>query len=186
MDGCEKFRIESFNVIVDKLRVELEKRSSAYNHITELFGFLTKLTTIEIDEMRECADRLVSIYSHDLERSLGCELEQFISFIKTSFKNVAFFPLDILKWMCDRKLDEVFSNIYVAFRLFLTIPIANCEAERSFSKLTIIKNKYRSAMTDIRLSSLALLAIESELVKNIDFNDLINEFARIKSRKKIL
>lgn len=186
LDGCEKFRIESFNVIVDKLRVELEKRSSAYNHITELFGFLTKLTTIEIDEMRECADRLVSIYSHDLERSLGCELEQFISFIKTSFKNVAFFPLDILKWMCDRKLDEVFPNIYVAFRLFLTIPIANCEAERSFSKLTIIKNKYRSAMTDTRLSSLALLAIESELVKNIDFNDLIDEFARIKSRKKIL
>lgn len=113
LDGCEKFRIESFNVIVDKLRVELEKQSSAYNHITELFGFLTKLTTIEIDEMRECADRLVSIYSHDLERSLGCELEQFISFIKTSFKNVAFFPLDILKWMCGRKLDEVFPNIYV-------------------------------------------------------------------------
>lgn len=39
-------------------------------------------------------------------------------------------------------------------------------------------------MTDTRLSSLALLAIESELVKNIDFNDLINEFARIKQEKK--
>lgn len=60
LGGSEKFRIESFNVIVDKLRIELKKRSSTYNHITELFGFLTKLTSIEIDEMRECANRLVS------------------------------------------------------------------------------------------------------------------------------
>lgn len=35
-----------------------------------------------------------------------------------------------------------------------------------------------------RLSVLSLMAIESELVRELDFEDLITEFAKIKSRKK--
>ena len=37
-----------------------------------------------------------------------------------------------------------------------------------------------------RLKSLSLLAIESELVRDLDFSDVVEEFARRKARKKVI
>ena len=74
-------------------------------------------------------------------------------------------------------------SIYIAY-LYLTISIPNCEAERSFSTLKRIKNMYRSTMLDSRLTNLARLTIETELLKTLDLDDLIAEFAEKKSRKK--
>jgi len=79
---------------------------------------------------------------------------------------------------------DVFPNVYIALRIFVTIPIANCEAERSFSVLKRIKNMYRAVMLDERLTSLTRLAIESELLRSINFNDLVQDFVRLKLRKK--
>jgi len=75
--------------------------------------------------MRKYCNHLVSIYCDDLENSLDCKLEQFIPFIKTSFNNVALFPLDFLKWMV-RKLNEVFPNVYVAFMVCICIYVYAC------------------------------------------------------------
>ena len=79
---------------------------------------------------------------------------------------------------------EVFPNIYIAYRILVTIPIANCESERSFSVLKRIKNMYRSTMLDERLSALTRLSIEVNLLRSIDFEDLISVFDKAKSRKK--
>ena len=79
---------------------------------------------------------------------------------------------------------DIFPNIHIAYRLFVTIPIANFEAERSFSVLKRIKNMYRATMLDERLSSLARLTIESELLRSIDYEDLIQEFAKLKIRNQ--
>uniref|UniRef100_A0A3B4Y3E3 DUF4371 domain-containing protein n=1 Tax=Seriola lalandi dorsalis TaxID=1841481 RepID=A0A3B4Y3E3_SERLL len=48
-----------------------------------------------------------------------------------------------------------------------------------------IKNELRTSMTQKRLSALSLMAIESDLVKELDFEDLVADFAKAKSRKKI-
>lgn len=93
-------------------------------------------------------------------------------------------PLNVLNWIIDTNLINIFPNVYIAFRLLVTIPIANCEAERSFSALKRIKNMLRSRMLNDRLSSLAVLAIERELLRSLDFDNVIKEFAEIKSRKK--
>ena len=44
--GDDKFRIQAYYVIIDKLSTELGKRSTAYNSMVDLFGLLTKLLTI--------------------------------------------------------------------------------------------------------------------------------------------
>jgi hypothetical protein len=62
-------------------------------------------------------------------------------------------------------------------------PITTAMAERSFSKLKIIKNYMRTTMGQERLSNLALLSIESELCENLYFGDLIKSFAELKARK---
>jgi hypothetical protein len=61
--------------------------------------------------------------------------------------------------------------------------ISNCSGERSFSRMALVKNKLRSTMTDERLSALELLSVESDLLDNISFNDIVEEFASVKSRK---
>ena len=60
----------------------------------------------------------------------------------------------------------------------------NCTGERSFSGLKRIKNEQRATLGQEKLKSLAILFIEHTLLQTIDFEDLIEEFARQKARKK--
>lgn len=39
-------------------------------------------------------------------------------------------------------------------------------------------------MGEVRLSSLALMSIENDLLSSIDFSDIINTFSTLKARKK--
>ena len=68
--------------------------------------------------------------------------------------------------------------------MFLTLPVSNCEGERSFSVLKRVKNALRTTMTQARLSALSLLSIENEVVEGIDFEDIVHQFAYLKSRGK--
>lgn len=60
----------------------------------------------------------------------------------------------------------------------MTIPVSVASAERSFSKLKLIKSYLRSSMSQERLSDLAIFSIERELVKSVDFESLVNDFVR--------
>jgi len=46
--------------------------------------------------------------------------------------------------------------------------VTNCSAERSFSKLKIIENRLRTSMTQERLVNLAIMSIESDILREID------------------
>ena len=61
--------------------------------------------------------------------------------------------------------------------------LTNCTGERSFSVLKLIKNYLRSTMTQPRLASLALLSIESDMLRSLDHEAIINDFSVKKSRK---
>ena len=65
----------------------------------------------------------------------------------------------------------------------MTLPVTVASAERSFSKLNIIKNFMRSTMTQDRLNDLAVPSIQSEVTIKIDFTDIIDMFAMKKARK---
>ena len=55
--------------------------------------------------------------------------------------------------------------------------------ERSFSKLKLIKSYLRSIMSQERLSELAILSIENEMLTEFECGNLINNFASQKTRK---
>lgn len=65
----------------------------------------------------------------------------------------------------------------------LTIPVSTASAERSFSKLKVIKNYLRSTMSQERLSALAVLSIEADIASKLDYDTVIKEFSQVKSRK---
>jgi len=56
-----------------------------------------------------------------------------------------------------------FPDILCCFRVALTLPVASVTAERSFSAMRRIKTHLRASMSDSRLSSMALIAVEHEL-----------------------
>ena len=53
-----------------------------------------------------------------------------------------------------------------------------------FHSLNASKNELRTTMAQKRLSALSLMAIESDLVRDLDFDDLITDFSKRKPRKK--
>ena len=66
----------------------------------------------------------------------------------------------------------------------MTLPVTVASAERSFSKLNIIKNFMRSTMTQDRLNNLAVLSIESEVTRKIDFTDIVDMFVMTEKARK--
>ena len=71
----------------------------------------------------------------------------------------------------------------IARRLFLTLTLSVPTAERSFSKLKLIKCYLWSSMSQDRLSNLFHISIENKTVEKIDFNQVFSNFASTKGRK---
>ena len=82
------------------------------------------------------------------------------------------------------ELKSSISNIFTGLIIFLTIPVTVASAERSFSKLKLIKNYLRTSVGQERLQGLAVLSIEAERAMQIDFDQVISDFARRKARRK--
>ena len=89
-------------------------------------------------------------------------------------------PINILNYI---KRLESFPNTCITFRILLTIPVTVASAERSFSKLKLIKSYLRSTMSQERLSRLAILSIEKEMLAKLECKNLISNFASQKVRK---
>ena len=81
---------------------------------------------------------------------------------------------------------HAFPNTEVALRIYLCLMATNCSGERSFSQLQRIKDVKRSTMGQQRLGALALLNIESDLLRKIDFQKLIEDFSVAKARKVVV
>ena len=180
LHGSRRFQVETYYVILDKLVSCLDKRIGAYSELNALFSVLFNLDT-DSENVRKCASSLSSVYLDDLDKDFGEELLHFKTFVKDEKKRS---PATMLQLLHTHGLQSTFPNVFVGLRLFLTLPVTNAEGERSFSRLKRVKNELRTTMTQKRLTALSLLTIESELVKELDFEDVVNTFACAKSRKK--
>ncbi|KAF0723727.1 zinc finger MYM-type protein 1-like [Aphis craccivora] len=63
--------------------------------------------------------------------------------------------------------------------MFSIIPVTSCTCERTFSKLTIVKNKLMNKIGQERSNALLFLFVEQELTNNVDINDVIDEFKHL-------
>ena len=83
------------------------------------------------------------------------------------------------------ELSSTFSEVITACILYLTLPVTVASAERSFSKLKLIKTYLRSTMCQVRLSSLGMLSIESQRLNDLNVEEIIDIFADTKARRKL-
>jgi len=141
MQPRDKFRIETFVSILDSLEAELRKRITSYKYLHDLFGFLTDFQSMSSLDLRRHAEMLVQCYNTDLEESFVDEFLQFVSIMEGEEDKTISHMSELLK--VDGGLFRAsFPNVEIAIRIYLTIPVNNCQGERSFSTLSRVKTTY--------------------------------------------
>ena len=91
-------------------------------------------------------------------------------------------PLDLVSFIISYG-DDTFPNLRISLQILLTIAVSIASCERSFSKLKLILSYLRASMGQDRLTDLALLSVEREMLETINFDAIIDKFAAAKARK---
>lgn len=136
----------------------------------------------------ESAEKLQKMYPNDLDNTFSSECLHLQSYLLNSNIDInidSLTPITLCQYLREKSLHiEIFPNVDIALRIFVSVPVSNCTTERSFSCLKRVKNYLRSTQHDEKLNSLALFSIENEMLKELNCEDLIDEFAKTKCRRK--
>lgn len=187
LSGGIAFKTNTYLVIVDRLISELTRRKEVYSLLSARFDFLISGATMNSNDIKDNAARLSKEYPNDLPdaEEFGNECLHFFGFIKTIDKEDRPKTLPTFcELLYDNDLQDLYPYVDIALRIFSTMPASNCSAERSFSVLRRIKNYLRSTMSHDRLNWSAVLSIESDMTKKINYDDIIDLFAANQSRRK--
>ena len=76
-----------------------------------------------------------------------------------------------------------YSNILKVLLLSLTLPLSSAACERGFSHLNIIKNKYRSCLSDSRLSSLMHIQLSKFTTETFDPKPAVDLWMQTANRR---
>ena len=196
-DPEKKFRVEIFSRIIDTVTNRLQERFEGQQFVAETFNFLLPKNLIKSSdsEVRTAAQHFMSVYKTDFSAADGTEhvhasddlCEEILSF-KNVFKEELTSKQvqsihDVLKCIHEYELTSSYPNYLLAIVIFMTLPVTVASAERSFSKLKLIKTYLRSSIAQDRLDALAILSIEMEQSKNLNIDAIIDKFAETKARQ---
>ena len=81
---------------------------------------------------------------------------------------------------------DCYPNVSIAYQILLTVPVTVASAERSFSKLKLLRNCLRTTMLQERLNGLAMCSIEKDILDNIDLDTIINDFVSRNARRSFI
>ena len=179
----ELFRTTYFIPIVDQAIASLTRRFEQYQEYQKNFGFLftsDSLQSLDSNNLKSSCDNLEAVLKRDGKSDIDAnELYTELRFLQDFIPRENMGPLEILKFL---KRHDCFPNAAIAYRILLTIP----SAERSFSKLKLLKSYLCSTMTQERLNSLATIALESGLLDKINYEHVIEDFISKNTKRMML
>ena len=175
-DPKKRFCVTVFLPIMDILSCQL------INRFEEMKSFVTSYQVLEPSLLSNAshlnleveARKFSSKFSDNVSPlfpsqmlSIRTPFREKIAHLKSA-KEMAFFLI-----VENASLATTYPDVCTAYMMYITVPVTVATAERSFSKLKLIKNFLRSFMSQERLSGLALVSIENERAKNFDFRKII-------------
>lgn len=184
----DKFKRDVFLPILDTTIAQLNQRFKGLVDISNIFSPLLNFDSLSKEEIHEKSMVLAQKYPNVLTSALGEEIVHLKTVFKSTFKECSdskLISIKLLNSIYELHLEGVFPEVCIGLRIFFSLPVTVAEGERSFSKLSLIKNYLRSTMLEDRLNGLAILSIEHELAKKINFDDVIRDFANIKVRRLV-
>ena len=184
-DPKTAYKINVFFYILDQALSSVDERFNLLSNHNDVFHFLFKLSddhdqTQLKSSCHQLQKKLSANNSTDINADDLCEeIMSCPSFLKKCNNDAA----KILEFIYLNNLTAVYPNITIALRILLTMPVTVASAERSLSKLKLIKNYLRSTMSEERLSNLATISIEEAILDQIDIHETIKDFANRKARR---
>lgn len=169
--------------IIDHLIAELNRRNVIYDEVFRVFNVLHKFRDLSAEETRSGATLLCEAYPLDISTDVVEEIllfKEYASVADRAQLNIN----NMCAWIRGNNLVEIFPNLDIALRIYKTMGVSNCSAERSFSCLKRVKSFLRSSMTERRLNDLAILTIESDLLEKVSSETVIKEFCDKKLRRQ--
>jgi hypothetical protein len=164
--------------MVDMVITSLENRFEELQVFKNIFGVLLSSRTLKsLDdiELIDCCMKFDKTFYFD--NSSDVDLSELISKLKVlqlTLPDRQMSAMEIFEF--DREVDS-YPNICIAYQILFTMSVTVASAERSCSKLKLLKNYFRSVMSQERLNGLATLCIENHMLDDIDTASIITEFA---------
>jgi hypothetical protein len=91
---------------------------------------------------------------------------------------------DMFKFIVQRKLSEVYPDLFILLKIIMTVPATTASAERGFSRLKLIKTYLRTTMAQGRLMGMAILSIDNDVASVLDYSEVLGSFSSRKSRER--
>ncbi|XP_036391745.1 uncharacterized protein LOC118782475 [Megalops cyprinoides] len=185
-DALKKMKTTFFNVVVDTAISSLDERFKNLGEVNNKFGVLLNFPNLEEEDLLQQCQTLSAALTHESQPDIdGTELaKEMQNFPPLPSKNVT--NMELLTFLHEKKLAEIYPNMWVALRIFATLPVTVATTERSFSKLKLIKTYLRTTMMQERLSGLAIISINHVVSSKLSYDDVIDDFAVRKSRRVTL
>lgn len=186
ISGKESFKVDFFFVVLDKAINSLEERFELLQNHGNHFQFLYDLKLVEQlnkEELKEKCNKLEGVLTASNDKDINGE-----DLFKEIVMLAPLLPKDssaeaTLSYLTKSGMIDIFPNVFIALRILITLPVSVASGERSFSKLKIIKSYLRSATSQERLSGLATLAIENDVLNSLDTDLVLRDFAKTKARR---
>ncbi|KAL3978284.1 cytochrome c oxidase subunit 5b [Sarotherodon galilaeus] len=182
-DALKKMETTFFNVVVDTAISSLDERFQNLGEVNDKFGVLLNFHNLQKEELLQQCQTLSTTLTHDSQTDInGTELAmEMQNFPPLPSKNMT--NMELLTFLHEKKLAEIYPNMWVALRIFATLPVTVAAAERSFSKLKLIKTYLRSTMMQERLSGLSIISINHVVSNQLSYDDVVDYFAARKTRR---
>ncbi|XP_066396219.1 uncharacterized protein [Miscanthus floridulus] len=173
-----------FLVMVDMAISSLKSRFKELQSFNEKFGFLMNSTSLKAMDDADIKDHCIKFAkTFSSDGSSDVDVNDIISelaVMQSTLPDKPMSAMEIFEFVTEA---DCYPNISIAYQILFTMPVTVASAERTFSKLKLLKNYLRSVMSQERLNGLATLCIEKKLLDEIDIEAIINDFAAANVRR---
>jgi hypothetical protein len=185
-DTPEEYFKGHYFTVIDLVTRKLEERfdQETLNHLIAVENIVinaAKGSTIPLPE------KLSKCLEGDIDcRKLMGELKLLASFIKEvqpGLKDVTSIQT-VLEVMKEKKLYKTFSELHQLLKLYLTVPLSNATAERSFSALRRVKTYLRSSLTQEHLNHFLILNAHREILDRVDMEKIALSVMKVNERRR--
>ncbi|QQP39921.1 Uncharacterized protein FKW44_013792, partial [Caligus rogercresseyi] len=182
-DALRKMETTFFNMVMDTAISSLDERFQNLGEVNRIFGVLLDFPNLGEEDLLLKCQTLSTALTHDSQPDIdGTELaKEMQNFPPLPSKKMT--NMELLTFLHEKKLVEIYPNMWVALRISATLPVTVAAAERSFSKLKLIKTYLRSTMMQERLSGLGIISINHVVSNQLSYDDIIDDFAARKTRR---